>query len=323
MYSWFNEVYDQLDRTFSLGHLPHALLFQIQKDTGAETLIDQLAKGLICYEGNGLKPCNGCSNCKLWQDNQAHPDVFEVAKDDTVIRIDAIRALRERIYLTAHIGNQSNARRVIIIRHLTRMNEASANALLKMLEEPPSNTYFLLETDKIDQLLPTIISRCQLVYCKVNLDQALTWLSPLLDKATVPLDLNGLWHLTKGRPLMIKRLIEEPFIFELRNQLLQYLTDQSNDLFDFIQSVQDQWFDQIIFWLYTLMADIMKLKLNAVESLVHQDCLKQLQIASQHYDYEQVLSQYQKLIKWQEACASGYHLNKTLWLEDWFYPDEK
>ena len=97
---------------------------------------------------------------------QADGKPFELARS---IRIKQIRAMQKRLYTRPTLGS----RRVIIIDPADDMEKASANALLKSLEEPPAGTFFLLVTHKPARLLPTIRSRCRVLRFPVLSDSQL------------------------------------------------------------------------------------------------------------------------------------------------------
>ncbi len=95
------------------------------------------------------------------------------AKPSREIKIDAIRELSFLTELTAHRGGA----RLVVLGPAEALNLAAANALLKTLEEPPPETFFLLVCDSIDRCLPTIVSRCALVRVPLPAnDAALAWL---------------------------------------------------------------------------------------------------------------------------------------------------
>ncbi|TNF69965.1 MAG: hypothetical protein EP298_01185 [Gammaproteobacteria bacterium] len=319
IYPWFESVITNLDKALKANRLSHALLFQAKSGSGIEALLVELAKGLTCNANDSLVACNNCRDCQLWNSQQVHPDVFEIAKDDAVIRVDAIRALKSRVYLTSYskVGVNQKGKRIIIIEKLQRLNEASANALLKLLEEPPENTFFLLETDYIDQLLPTIASRCEKIVVHITLDDTVKWLQSQGQLINTDIDVSALWLMAYGKPLVIRKLIEDTSQLQLRDQLISLLLSRKQ-LFDFIQSIKDDQFEIIVFWLYTLITDIIKLKLSAFDAIIHKDCIEQIEMASKFYSYDVLMSCYQKLNQLNEAIYKGFHLNKTLWLEDWF-----
>lgn len=94
--------------------------------------------------------------------DHTHPDM-PWFKPEKVSRIIDAKMMSERILPFAQCSALSGGWKIPVIVSADRMNEASANAFLKMLEEPPPQTLFLLLVDRIDDLLPTIISRCQVL----------------------------------------------------------------------------------------------------------------------------------------------------------------
>ncbi len=93
----------------------------------------------------------------------AHPDMpwFEPEK---VSRIIDVKMMRERILPIAQQSSLSGGWKVMVIVSADRMKAEAANAFLKTLEEPPEKTLFLLLVDTLAELLPTIISRCQVIH---------------------------------------------------------------------------------------------------------------------------------------------------------------
>jgi DNA polymerase-3 subunit delta' len=90
-----------------------------------------------------------------------HPDMewIRPEKQGGVIKIDQIRELQNTVYLTP----KRSAFRLTILESAERMNQASANALLKILEEPPPHTVFILIAEHLATILPTVLSRCQII----------------------------------------------------------------------------------------------------------------------------------------------------------------
>lgn len=92
-------------------------------------------------------------------DKNIHPNVIIIEPENKDIKIESIRNLIKDLVFAAPEGNK----RFVIIDEAHRMNQASANALLKTLEEPPQDTVFFLLSSNMHKMLPTIISRCELV----------------------------------------------------------------------------------------------------------------------------------------------------------------
>jgi DNA polymerase-3 subunit gamma/tau len=145
-----------LQNAVRLDRVAHAYLFCGPRGTGKTTTARVLAKAINClHDDPGLRPCNACANCRAINAG-ASPDVIEI--DAASNRgIDDIRDLRERVrYAPAQLRSK-----VYIIDESHQITGAAANAFLKTLEEPPAHCRFILATTDPEELLPTIVSRCQ------------------------------------------------------------------------------------------------------------------------------------------------------------------
>ncbi len=145
-----------LRNAVSLNRVAHAYLFSGPRGTGKTTTARLLAKAVNCvHENPEQRPCNTCANCVAINSGSA-PDIIEI--DAASNRgIDDIRDLRERArYAPAQLPSK-----VYIIDEAHQITGAAANAFLKTLEEPPVHTRFILATTDPEELLPTIVSRCQ------------------------------------------------------------------------------------------------------------------------------------------------------------------
>lgn len=146
-----------LSQALKKNKLAHAYLFYGPKGVGKKTTAKAFLFHLFCllYPDD---PCGSCLACKKLE-KEIHPDVYRVLPELRDIRIDTIRAV-ERFLRT---GPLEAPYKVILMYEAEKLNPESGNALLKSLEEPPSYALFILITEHLNQILPTIISRCQLV----------------------------------------------------------------------------------------------------------------------------------------------------------------
>ena len=171
IYPWHTAIWQQV--LAEPARLPHALLLAGPTGGGKTLFARSLAQRLLCED---VTPegyaCGVCDACRWFEANN-HPDVRFVmpAADEaesaeekptekaksTQIRIEQIRNLAEFL----SVGAVRGGRRVVVIGPAEAMNTATANALLKLLEEPPLNTQFILVSDEPRRLLPTVRSRCQ------------------------------------------------------------------------------------------------------------------------------------------------------------------
>lgn len=159
--------------TRQLEDLPHALLLAGPGGQGKGQFAAALAALLLCdTPAAGPAPCGHCTGCQ-WRLADNHPDLLRIVPEaeeegtgepgeaskgkSAQILIAQVRALQEALTITAHRGG----RRVVILDPAEAMNPFTANALLKLLEEPPKGVIFLLISAQPQLLLPTLRSRCQ------------------------------------------------------------------------------------------------------------------------------------------------------------------
>ncbi|MBQ7197901.1 MAG: DNA polymerase III subunit delta' [Selenomonadaceae bacterium] len=140
---------------------PHAVLFAGVEGIGKRKVAETCAATLLCENLIDGEPCGTCDSCKLMAAG-THPDFYVVEPEDTKaarnIKIGQIRDLQRE----ASLRPVQSDRRVVIIDGAEFMNKAAANCILKTLEEPPTQTIFILLTANRAGLLLTIRSRCSM-----------------------------------------------------------------------------------------------------------------------------------------------------------------
>ncbi|WP_311407918.1 DNA polymerase III subunit delta' [Liquorilactobacillus uvarum] len=191
---------DHFAKLITNGHLAHAYIFAGPQGVGKKELALWIAKGIYCPNAQNGRPCLECAECKrIAEGNQ--PDVVFVAPEGLSIKVDQIRFLKEEF---SKSGVESN-RKFFVIQDAEKMTTGAANSLLKFLEEPNGQVTAILLTTAVNQLLPTVISRCQLVE-----------LSALTDAQMVAsLEKNGI---SKEKALVLGRLTDS---FEVAQSLAQ------------------------------------------------------------------------------------------------------
>ena len=197
IFPWQADAWQQLQ--LLRERLPHAILFHGQAGIGKAQFAEAFAQSLLCEarqpDGHACGECLSCG----WFIHYAHPDYRrvrpEILDDDDSgegddgdagkssktskapskdIRIEQVRALANFMNLSTH----RQGKRVVLLYPAEALNGPSANALLKTLEEPPPDTVFLLVSNNIERLLPTILSRCRQVAMPMpTTSEALAWMT--------------------------------------------------------------------------------------------------------------------------------------------------
>ncbi|HET7629510.1 MAG TPA: DNA polymerase III subunit delta' [Bacillales bacterium] len=146
-----------LTNSFKKDRLAHAYLFEGAKGTGKTEASFLFAKSFFC-EQDSIEPCGNCINCKRI-DSGNHPDVHVIEPDGASIKKGQVADLIKEF---SYRGVESR-KKVYIVQHADKMTAQAANGLLKFLEEPGAMTAALLLTEQIQQMLATIVSRCQIL----------------------------------------------------------------------------------------------------------------------------------------------------------------
>ncbi len=162
-----------LQKMLSTGNIPNALLFTGNPDTGRKKAALLFAMAINCQNQreqiqkykktpNSIsiqyrnEPCSECISCKKIIQG-THPDIIRISPENNKIKISKIRKINNTLTMKPNEARM----RMVLIENADRMNKEAENALLKILEEPPEKTFFILISDRPENILPTIISRCQ------------------------------------------------------------------------------------------------------------------------------------------------------------------
>ena len=156
------QAFLELTHIIQTQKIPNALLFYGNENSQRKKAALFLAKGCNCLKKNDTA-CNTCRSCRKI-DAKSHPDILtiDLEKDKKIISIAQIRKMGLSI---SSRPNEARFRMVLIL-NADKMNPQAQNALLKMLEEPPEKTFFILIAKDISLFLPTIISRCRKIRFK-------------------------------------------------------------------------------------------------------------------------------------------------------------
>lgn len=251
---WQESVWQELLKRHQSAGLPHAMLLTGAAGIGKHELALHTAQWLLC-RNPGMHPCGSCHSCQLWVAG-SHPDFMLCLPEDgsRQIRIDAVRKVNEFLAQTPQISRCQ----VVILSPAEVMNANAANALLKTLEEPPGESYLLLETERFGSVLPTIRSRCQrLVLPTPVLQESLAWLQTQglqSDLAVQALRLN------QGAPLAAREWLQQDRGRQQQQWLQQLGQWSRGDVA--LQGLAESWSKieivDVTAWFYLVLSDCIK-----------------------------------------------------------------
>ncbi len=146
-----------------------------------------------------------------------HPDlhIIQAEKEGGMLKVEQIRELRKKVLLAPYQAKY----RIVLLLRFQEANPSAANALLKTLEEAPSKVILLLTANNTEQLLPTIVSRCEVLRLRpIPTPRLETY---LCEKGADGEKAKFLAHLSAGRPGYALRLLEDESALEFRREKLE------------------------------------------------------------------------------------------------------
>lgn len=204
---------DLLQRQIAGGRLRHAYLFSGPGGVGRRTLALRFAQAVNCPQPPAPgQPCGTCRTCRQIAAMQ-QPDLAVVQADagGETLKVDQVRDLQHALALAPY----ESAYRVALLLRAEQATAGAQNALLKTLEEPNARVILLLTADEPDNLLPTVVSRCELLRLRpMSLDALTAALmeQPGLEEETARL----IAHISGGRPGYALRLAEDESLLAAR-----------------------------------------------------------------------------------------------------------
>lgn len=149
------DVLSDLGVVFSQGRCPHAVLIDGGGEKQREDLARYTAKMTVCSE-KGAQPCGVCENCRKADEN-IHPDIITVTKPDD--KKYFAKSDIKKVVADAYLTPNEASKKVYILSEVQQMSEECQNLLLKILEEPPDYTSFVLTSQTANAVIGTVLSR--------------------------------------------------------------------------------------------------------------------------------------------------------------------
>ncbi|WP_305822210.1 DNA polymerase III subunit delta' [Massilia brevitalea] len=280
IYPWQQTAWTRLQQMRE--RLPHAILFHGPAGIGKADFIETFAQALLCenVQADG-HACGACASCG-WFVQHNHPDYRrvrpEALEDEPApegeeggegdkksksakapskeIKIEQIRNLADFMNISTH----RQGLRVVVLYPAEALNMPASNALLKTLEEPPPGTVFLLASNGLDRLLPTILSRCRKFALPMpDHPAALAWLK----EQGVP-DADSWLREEGGAPLAARTQAENGSREELE-ALLHFLARPSTDsALRSAEKLSKTPLSALVAWQQRWLYDLLSMKLSGV-----------------------------------------------------------
>jgi len=293
-----------LRRILETSRVPGAMLFTGEDGIGKKLFALEIAKALDCRTPAGSEGCGKCPSCVriakfnypqssdsddwkgiVWTD---HPDVGMVVAPKRILLVEQMRLIEREANYRPYEGKA----RVFLIEDADKLNEASANALLKVLEEPPHTSHIILLTSRPAMLLPTIRSRCQMVrFSPVSAEEIESYL--LNNKIVTAADARIRARVARGS---LGRAIADEFedYVDQRKSMLAVLQALAlnDDRVQLLRSAEEfndarhkDEYESRLDILEALIRDAWLLALNApAEGVINEDLLPELRKISAHVD---------------------------------------
>lgn len=210
---WFNQYFPSDKR-----NKHHAYIVGGRKGLGKTNFSLEFSQSILCSDEFTIC-CNECDACKLYS-LENHPDFYNIfSEEGKQITKDHLDSIEDKIYQSSFLGGN----KVLYFNTIELMNKTASNSILKMLEEPPKDTYFILSTNRIKNINPTILSRCSEILIKTpSREEAVKWLK---DQGNHDLEtINLALDCASGRPMIAQEFIDKNFL-ELRKYFVSSISE--------------------------------------------------------------------------------------------------
>jgi len=222
---------EMLRRSIRRGRLAHTYLLDGPAGVGKSLFARLVAQSLLCTQvpDEELEACGNCSSCRMLNAG-SHPDFFYVGcpEDKKTIPVELFKGEQQKRGQDGLIHDLTlrpmvSQMRVAIIDDANRMNADGFNAMLKTLEEPPSDTLLMLIVEKFGAIPPTIRSRCQVLRFGTLSDQDVAELLVEKQMAATPDEAESVAAMCDGSLQAAQQLLN-PELRTLRQQLYEHLS---------------------------------------------------------------------------------------------------
>jgi DNA polymerase-3 subunit delta' len=225
-----------LSKAIDYNRVNHCYIFVGPEGTNKRKTAIEFSKAILCSVDN--KPCNHCTSCNK-MDSGNHPDFIEIFPLESSIKISQIREIQKKMNVKSYEGDK----KVFIINNCETMGIPAQNSLLKTLEEPNAGVYIILISESKERILPTILSRGQILYFN-PLDKE-TFKSSLRKKYSLKESLlDDVYELSQGCIEKAENIIKNPEEIDqfkiFRKYIFSIMKGDYSQIFEFSKWIKDE-----------------------------------------------------------------------------------
>ena len=262
----------------------HAFLISGRKGVGKSQLVHYLSAFILCND-NDIDICGNCSSCKF-SSLENHPDYHElqVLPDKKLIGISQIHDLRNKLYESSFLGKN----KVASLIDIEKISMDGLNAVLKILEEPPKNTFFFLTTNFLNQIPLTIQSRSlDIKIDSPNLEETLDWLTDYPEE-----DVLKALRLNDNLPLAAKHFLDKGLL-KIRDGFISDISGIIKEGKD-MTALSNRWINEEdslnikLEWMSLLLSDTIKFNADEAKDTINPDTDNISKYLSKHSNIEKL-----------------------------------
>jgi DNA polymerase III subunit delta' len=263
-----------------------AYLFSGPPGLGRRTLALRLAQALNCPQPVAPgEPCGKCKTCQQVERMQyADLAVIQAEKEGGTLKVEQVRSIRQSLVLKPYQGKY----RVALFLRFQEANDNAQNALLKTLEEAPAQVILILTADTLESLLPTIVSRCEVLRLRpLPIERVEGFLK---ERGAEEQTARLLAHISGGRPGYALRLMQDKELLRFRSQRLEdlqiLLKSTQRERFAYAEKLTDRkkkdpvaeerFRETLLLWL-SFWRDVMLHTSGAQTPLANVDCTTEIE----------------------------------------------
>ncbi|WP_274308701.1 DNA polymerase III subunit delta' [Solibacillus daqui] len=307
-------VMKQLQTIVEKNRLAHAYIFEGEKGTGKRDVVSFFMKLLLCGNLSKNVPCETCRNCRRI-DSGNHPNIKQIEPDGQFIKIDQVRDLIAEMKMTG----VEEGKKIYVLHHADKLNVASANMLLKFLEEPDGQVVAILLTEQIQAIIPTIRSRCQHIkFAKAPREALIESLENLGVTASMAATLS---MVTNDIDIAFELSKDEQFLLA-RKTVLKLVEIVHQNVHEALLFVHDEWLplfkekeamEQALDLLLFAYRDMVAIKANRNSTCTYPDMYQRFNDITLTLTYDKLSRQMQSVL--QARANLNRNMNRTLLVE--------